>query len=112
MGYHRAGFEVVGVDHRPQPNYPFDFHEADALEFVQAHGQEFDAIHASPPCQAYVAGWVAINKKRGIVKDYPDLVDPTRDALLSIDKPYVIENVPGAPSRAPSSCAGACSGWA
>ena len=50
MGYRRAGFEVVGVDINPQPRYPFEHHVADALEYVAAHGHEFDAIHASPPC--------------------------------------------------------------
>jgi DNA (cytosine-5)-methyltransferase 1 len=48
MGYHRAGFEVVGVDIAPQPRYPFELHQADAIEFVKKHGYEFDAIHASP----------------------------------------------------------------
>jgi DNA (cytosine-5)-methyltransferase 1 len=55
VGYARAGFEVVGVDNRPMPNYPYEFHQGDALEFLAAHGGEFDAIHASPPCQAYSA---------------------------------------------------------
>jgi len=53
-GYQRAGFYVVGVDIELQPNYIGDeFYQADALEFIQAHGHEFDVIHASPPCQAY-----------------------------------------------------------
>lgn len=52
-GYHRAGFDVVGVDHKPQKRYPFEFHQDDALEFLGEHGKEFDIIHASPPCQAY-----------------------------------------------------------
>lgn len=56
MGYSRAGFdEIVGVDIKPMPRYPFTFVQGDALEYVAAHGLEFDAIHASPPCQAFTA---------------------------------------------------------
>ena len=56
VGYHRAGFAVVGVDHKPQPHYPFEFHQADALTFLENGGtyrKRIDAIHASPPCQHY-----------------------------------------------------------
>ena len=95
MGYHRAGLDVVGVDFRPQPRYPFAFHQADALEFLAAHGDEFDAIHASPPCQAHTA----INHaQKGRLES---LVDRTREALEAAGKPWVIENVPGAPLRRP-----------
>lgn len=94
MGYYRAGFEVVGVDIAHQKHYPFEFHQADALEYLAAHGNEFDAIHASPPCQAYS---MASAQWRIAGKEYPDLVSPTRDLLRKIGKPYVIENVPSAP---------------
>jgi DNA (cytosine-5)-methyltransferase 1 len=97
MGYHRAGFDVVGVDIEPQKNYPFEFHQADALEYLEAHGHEFDAIHASPPCQAYS---VSTEGLRNSGKEYPDLLGPVREALEALGKPYVIENVPGAPLRA------------
>lgn len=97
MGYHRAGFDVVGVDIEPQPRYPFEFHQGDALEFLAAHGHEFDAIHASPPCQAYS---VSTEGLRNSGKEYPDLLTTTRDALDALGLPYVIENVPGAPMRA------------
>lgn len=93
MGYHRAGFEVVGVDIKPQKHYPFEFHQADALEYLAEHGREFDAIHASPPCQAYSV----LTKQWGRSKSHPDLVGPTRDILIGLRLPYVIENVEGAP---------------
>jgi len=90
MGYHRAGFEVVGVDHRPMPRYPFKFHQVDALEYGAEHGHEFDAIHASPPCQAYSV----MSRNRN---EHPQLYAQTRNILQKIDHPYVIENVIGAP---------------
>jgi hypothetical protein len=93
MGYSRAGFEVVGVDIDPQPNYPFEFHQADALEYLAAHGHEFDAIHASPPCQ----GYTTLKAVHG--NEWPLLIEPVRDLLNTIGKPYVIENVQGAPIR-------------
>ncbi|MFA5416921.1 MAG: DNA cytosine methyltransferase [Bacteroidales bacterium] len=90
MGYSRAGFEVVGVDNKPQKRYPFEFHQADALEYLQDHWQEFDVIHASPPCQKY-------SKLKGLTKkNYPKLIIPLRKKLIYLEKPYIIENVPGA----------------
>jgi DNA (cytosine-5)-methyltransferase 1 len=92
MGYHRAGFEVVGVDIKPQPNYPFEFHQDDALHYARNYWTEFDAIHASPPCQAYSS---ATGKdKQG---NHPDLYAPTREVLVATGLPYIIENVIGAP---------------
>lgn len=94
MGYHRAGFDVVGVDIEPQPRYPFEFHQADALEYLAEHGNEFDAIHASPPCQGYSPLKNAPNRDMG---NYQKLIEPVRAALQATGKPYVIENVPQAP---------------
>lgn len=91
VGYYRAGFtEIVGVDNRPQKHYPFEFVLADALEYVAEHGQEFDAIHASPPCQFY-------SRLRHLPwlrdKRYWRSIPPTRVALRGTGKLYVIENV-------------------
>lgn len=94
MGYHLAGFEVVGVDINEQPRYPFEHHQADALEYLAEHGHEFDAIHASPPCQLYSSSRTLAGHHGA---EYPDLLEPTRDALMELGKPWVIENVPGAP---------------
>jgi len=92
MGYHRAGFEVVGVDIKPMPRYPFEFHQADALEYLAAHGHEFDVIHASPPCQGYSRLAFVRN-----MDNYPRIIEQLRDLLLQTVKPYIIENVPDAP---------------
>lgn len=92
MGYSHAGFDVVGVDIAPQPHYPFEFHQGDALAvqmWVDDLGP-FDAIHASPPCQAYSS----ITPNRSI---HPDLYGPTLRALRASGLPWVIENVIGAP---------------
>ncbi|MGW6248385.1 methyltransferase domain-containing protein [Streptomyces roseolus] len=87
MGYHQAGFDVVGVDINPQPNYPFEFHQADALTFPL---DGFDLIHASWPCERYarVTAW------RGNPDHHPDLIAPGRDRLAASGIPWVIENVP------------------
>ena len=95
VGYSRAGFDVVGVDINPQPNYPFEFVQMDALEAFDHFGwNDFDAIHASPPCQHFSQ----MSKCRpGLAETYPDLVDPARQLLIASGKPYVIENVTGSP---------------
>ena len=90
-GYNRAGFDVTGVDKEPQPKNPHRFILGDALEYVRDHGHEYDAIHASPPCQHYSC--VTQKKFRG---NHPDLIGLTREALKATGKPYVIENVGGA----------------
>lgn len=91
VGYHRAGFDVVGVDIEPHPDYPYEFHCADAMTFPL---EGFDAIHASPPCQAFtVAGSINGNAH------HADLLTPTRKRLIENGVPWVIENVPGAPMR-------------
>jgi len=89
-GYQRAGFDVTGVDIKPMLNNPHRFIRGDALEYLEAHGHEYDAIHASPPCQRYSTATREAEK-------HPDLYVKTRDILSGFDAPWVIENVIGAP---------------
>jgi len=102
MGYHRAGFDVIGVDHKPQKNYPFEFVQMDALDYLKKHGHKFDVIHASPPCQRYSKA----THGAGTAMNHPDLVEPVRLVLQQIGKPFVIENVPGAPLIEPLKLSG------
>lgn len=102
MGYYRAGFEVEGVDIKPQPHYPFKFYQADALEFPL---DGYDAYHASPPCQVYTK---AGKQWRKFGKSYPDLIAIIRNKLS--DKLYIIENVPDAPLINPTILNGAMFG--
>lgn len=96
MGYYRAGFDVVGVDIQPQPHYPFTFIQADALN-PPVRLADFDAVHASPPCQGYSA-LAAMHPDR----DYPMLIEPTREMLAKLGVPWIMENVEKAPMlRAP-----------
>jgi len=110
VGYHRAGFEVVGVDIKPQPHYPFPYIQMDAIELMHLfldRGQmksqgyclgewygikDFDAYHASPPCQEY-----SRTKSLHPHITYPDLLSEVRTLLFSTGKPWIIENVVGAP---------------
>ena len=94
-GYSDAGFEVVGVDIRPQPNYPFEFVQESIFDLTDEFIAGFDAIHASPPCQSYSD----LAKRNGNADAWPRLVEPVRDLLVASGKPYVIENVEGAPLR-------------
>ena len=104
MGYHRAGFEVVGVDLAPQPSYPFEFHQADALEYLSAHWSEFDAIHGSPPCQPYSTGVVSRSSKWNHTKgkDEPALIGAVHSLMVETGLPWVIENVMGARQHMPT----------
>lgn len=114
MGYHRSGFDVFSIDIGAQPNNPFPFFEGDALAFLDQHTNDpeavslfrgpdgshhwltladFDAAHASPPCQGYTA-LAAVHGN-----EWPLLIEPVRERLDAIGLPYVIENVQGSPLR-------------
>ena len=91
-GYMDAGLRVIGVDKDPQPRYvdPDRFFVADAVRFIREHGHRFHFIHASPPCQHDSAC------QRIMGNSHPDLIGPTREALESTGRPWVLENVGGA----------------
>lgn len=98
VGYARAGFEVVGVDIEHQPNYPFEFHQMDAIEFLKTQDlSEFDVIHASPPCQKYSVIKHLGKARNGSYENHVDLIETVRELLIKFGRPYVIENVVGAP---------------
>jgi len=99
MGYHRAGFDVVGVDLERQRNYPFDFVQGDAMS-PPFDLRTFDVIHASPPCQRYSVS-TAVHGREGRDK-HPDFVGPVREVLRASGRLWVIENVPGAPLEPPA----------
>src|SRR5882724_11747759 len=101
MGLHQAGFEVVGIDIEPQKNYPFMFLQGDVLKIDPAKARQFDLIWASPPCQAHTA-----LKKMHNAKKHVDLVPQTRALLRAVGKPYIIENVVGAPLLDPITLCG------
>jgi DNA (cytosine-5)-methyltransferase 1 len=94
-GYNSAGFDVIGVDNRPMPNYPFDFRQANAMTLLADRGfmAQFAAVHASPPCQRKSR---MTNCRPGLAAAYPDLVEPVRRLLTAWGGPWVIENVAGA----------------
>lgn len=106
MGYHRAGFDVVGVDIKKRKRFPFAFVQGDAMS-APLDLTMFDAIHASPPCQAY-----SITRNTHQRTDHPDLVGPVRDLLRASGRPFVIENVGGAPLKSPTILCGAMFGLA
>lgn len=103
-GYAQAGFDVTGVDIEHQSRYPYRFVQADALEYVERHGREYDVIAASPPCQAFTS----LQGRWG--REYPDLIAATRGLLAATGRPYVIENVAGAPLLNPITLCGSMFG--
>jgi len=105
MGYHRAGFDVYGIDINPQPHYPFHFIRYNALDLLPNYWWSVDAVHASPPCQAYSAATVMHDRDK-----YDDLIAPTRELLEASGLPYVIENVVGAPLVEPVELCGSMFG--
>lgn len=93
LGYKNAGFDVIGIDNKPQPNYPLPFIQTDALTLDPKFIGLFDAIHASPPCQSYSD----LAKRNRNADAWPRLIEPIREILIRSGLPYIIENVEGAP---------------
>jgi len=107
VGYNRAGFDVVGIDREPHPDYPFPMIVGDAMEYLTNLDflAQFDVVHASPPCPRYSVATPAETRD-----SHPDLVGPVREALKAWDGTYVIENVPGAPLDHPVMLCGSAFG--
>ncbi len=106
MGYYRAGFDVVGVDINPQPHYPFTFVRYDVMELDLAWMMpDFDAIHASPPCQRFSKSVSKANRAK-----HPDYIARTRGLLQASGLPWVIENTPRAPLINPITLCGSSFG--
>lgn len=97
-GYAQAGFEVTGVDISNHKDYPFTFIKADVLSLDKSFLDQFDVIHASPPCQSFSAT-KHLAKAQGKASKKPNLIPQTRDMIKN--KPYVIENVPKSPLNNP-----------
>ncbi|WP_411574174.1 DNA methylase [Streptomyces fradiae] len=100
MGYHRAGFDVTGVDIAPRPNYPFPLIQGDALDVLagligSGEIERYTFVHTSPPCQAACALTVGTNLSQGWGRSHVDLVAPTRELLDATGLPYVIEQPNG-----------------
>ncbi len=98
MGYHQAGFDVVGVDKDPArlERYPFDSVQADALEYAYEHGHQFDALHWSPTCTGYSRATAALPDR---LERYDRLIGASREVARIVGRPYVIENVEDAGSE-------------
>lgn len=89
QGYHDAGFEVIGIDHKPQPRYPFEFIQRAYDEVDPALVARAAALHGSPPCQ----GLTELNNDKS---RHLNLIPQTRAMFQATGKPYTIENVRGA----------------
>jgi len=111
VGYHKAGFEVTGIDLKHGKRYPFTYIKGDVMDYIHDVDflRSFDVIHASPPCQTFSAT-KHLRNAQGKGTDKQDLVEPVRFALLAADVPYVIENVIGAPLLNPVMLCGSAFG--
>ena len=105
VGYHRAGFEVVGVDWRRMPDYPFELYRGNVLDIPDEWLRCFDVIHASPPCQAFTrlrSRTMGPVLQGRLFDPHADYLTPTLEKLRALEVPWIVENVPGAPMPADS----------
>lgn len=111
VGYHQAGFEVFGVDLKHGKRYPFTYMRANVLDVLQdeEYINQFDVIHASPPCQTHSIT-KHLRNAQGKTTSKVDLIPETRAALIASGKPYIIENVPGSPLLNPIQLCGSSFG--
>ena len=96
-GYAMAGFDVTGIDIKHGKRYPYTYIRDDVRNYLNSeYLQQFDIIHASPPCQTHSAT-KHLRNAQGNTTNKIDMIDEVRAALIASGKPYIIENVPGAP---------------
>lgn len=102
MGYYQAAqdlgidIEITGIDIEEQPNYPFNFIRANAIDYMALHGDIYTHIHASPPCQKYSQSTAQFRKEG---KVYTDILTDITELIIKSGKPGVIENVTNSPVR-------------
>jgi len=103
MGYHRAGFEVTGVDNIYQKRYPFNFIQADAVDILKDHTflRKFDVIAASPPCQTHSITKFLTKAQGGALSNRKNMIPATREGLMMANRPWIMENVEYAPLKNP-----------
>jgi DNA (cytosine-5)-methyltransferase 1 len=111
-GYAALGFEITGVDIRPQPHYPYEFIQGDALEYLRTTDlSQYDIIHASPPCQLFTRAKHLRTAQGSKAKEKIDLLTPTLSVLADLPIPWVVENVEGAKSIMPSDSVRLCGSY-
>jgi DNA (cytosine-5)-methyltransferase 1 len=96
-GYTAAGFDVTGIDLKHGKRYPYTYIRGNVSDYLNnKYLQQFDVIHASPPCQTYSITQ-HLRNAQGKSTSKVDMIPEVRAALIASGVPYIIENVPGSP---------------
>lgn len=111
-GYRRLGWDITGVDIKPQPNYPYEFIQGDAIEYFKtADLSQYNFIHASPPCQLFTRAGHLRTAQGSKSKEEVDLLTPTLAMLADLPIPWVVENVEGARTIMPADSVKICGSY-